>query len=133
MLAKKRIGIISLAIIALPAFVYLFINQYRTELKINGDLHFYYVIFSSAIAILVGFASYLEYKKNKIEKIYYVSIGFIGVGVFYTFHALVTPNMTIGPLFEFPDMISNINAFVLFGDLSRCKVNTLSDNLSCNT
>lgn len=43
----------------------------------------------------------------------------IGVGVFYTFHALVTPNMTVPMLFEFPDSISNISAFVLFGDISR--------------
>jgi diguanylate cyclase (GGDEF)-like protein len=119
MLTKKRIRIISLLIIVLPAFIYLYLNNFRTGLKINGDLHFYYVIFSSAIAILVGLASYLEYKKNKVEKIFYLSIGFIGVGVFYTFHALVTPNMTIGQFFEFPNMISNISVFVLFGDLSR--------------
>jgi diguanylate cyclase (GGDEF)-like protein len=119
MLSKRRISIVSILIIVLPAFIYFYLSNFRTELKPNGDLHFYYVIFSSSIAILVGLASYLEYKKNKVEKIFYLSIGFIGVGVFYTFHALITPNMTMGQIFEFPDMISNISAFVLFGDLSR--------------
>ncbi|MDP3305092.1 MAG: GGDEF domain-containing protein [Erysipelotrichaceae bacterium] len=119
MLTIKRISIISLMIVVLPVFFYFYMADFRTEPMVYGDLHFYYVIFSSAIAILVGLASYLEYKKNRVEKIFYISVGFIGVGVFYTFHALVAPNMKMGQFFEFPNMISNINAFVLFGDLSR--------------
>ncbi len=71
------------------------------------------------IALLLGFAAYLEYKKNKVEKIFYISLGLVGVGVFYTFHALVTPNMSIPQLFTFPDPLTNISAFVLFGDVSR--------------
>ncbi len=119
MLNRKRINLLSLLIVVLPIFIYYYFNNYRNDLRFNGDLHFYYVIFSSLIAFLVGFASYLEYKKNKVEKIFHIAIGFIGVGVFYTFHALVTPNMTIMQLFKFPNNITNISVFVLFGDLSR--------------
>ncbi len=71
------------------------------------------------IALFVGIAAYFEYKKSKTEKIFYISIGFIGVSIFYTFHALVTPGMTIFQPFNFPDQMSNISIFVLLGDLSR--------------
>ncbi len=119
MLTKKRINLLAIAIIIIPIFIYYYLDNYKTGAMNHGDFHFYYVIISSIIALLLGSAAYLEYKKSKVEKIFYISIGLIGVGVFYTFHALVTPNMTIVKLFEFPDMINNISVFVLFGDLSR--------------
>lgn len=106
-------------IIILPIFFYYYLDNFKTEAGHHGDFHFYYVIFSSIIALLLGFTAYLEYKKSKVDKIFYISIGLIGEGVFYTFHALVTPNMAINQLFEFPDPISNISAFVMFGDVSR--------------
>lgn len=118
MLTKKRINLISFMIILVPVLI-CYLNQFSTDPIMKPDLHFYYVVFSSGIALLVGVASYLEYKKSKVEKIFYLSIGFIGVGVFYTFHALVTPNMTMMQPFEFSSVVTNINVFVLFGDLSR--------------
>jgi len=117
-LTKKRLNFFSLMIILVPVLIYN-LNQFSPELIMKPDLHFYYVTFSSGIALLVGAASYLEYRKSKVEKIFYLSIGFIGVGVFYTFHALVTPKMTIMQPFEFASAVININVFVLFGDLSR--------------
>jgi diguanylate cyclase (GGDEF)-like protein len=119
MFTKKRNDLLAIMLIILPILVYYYLSTYRTEISNHGDFHFYYVIISSIIAFLLGFAAYLEYKKSKVEKIFYISIGLIGVGVFYTFHALVTPNMTIVKLFEFPDIVNNISVFVLFGDLSR--------------
>ena len=119
MLTKKRSDLLAIMVIILPVFIYYYLNNYRTEAANHGIFHFYYVIGSSIIALLLGFAAYLEYKQSKVEKIFYISIGLIGVGVFYTFHALVTPNLSIIKLFEFPDIISNISVFVLFGDLSR--------------
>jgi len=116
---KSKVNILAIIIIILPIIIYYYLTRFESESLINSDIHFYYVIFSSIIAILVGFASYLEFKRSKIEKIFYIAIGFMGVGVFYTFHALVTPNMTFVKIFEFPSMLTNINAFVLFGDLSR--------------
>lgn len=134
LITKKRINLISILVIILPILFYNLQNL-NDDIVIKGDLHFYYVIFSSIIAILVGFASFLEYKKNKVEKIFYISIGFIGVGIFYSFHALVTPKMTFGSFFEFPSMISNINAFVFFGDLCRfwlAIMMFIPDNISQN-
>lgn len=119
MLAKKRINFLAFLIIILPIFIYYYLENSRTAASHHGDFHFYYVIFSSLIALLLGFSAYLEYKKSKVDKIFFISIGLIGVGIFYTFHALVTPKMTIIQLFDFPNPISNISAFVLFGDVSR--------------
>jgi len=119
MLIKKRINLIAIILVLIPVLSYYYLSYFELEPKMYSDLHFYYVIFSSIIAILVGFASYIEFKKTKVEKIFYISIGFFGVGIFYAFHALVTPKMSIGNIFEFPSMLSNINAFVLFGDMSR--------------
>jgi len=119
MLIKKRIEFITISLILLPILSYYFLSLFESESKMYSDLHFYYVIFSSIIAILVGVASFIEFKKSRVEKIFYISIGFFGVGILYAFHALVTPKMSFGNIFEFPSMLSNINTFVLFGDMSR--------------
>jgi diguanylate cyclase (GGDEF)-like protein len=121
MVTRKRINIFAIMIILLPIIIYYYLDNFKTPTGggPHADFHLYYVIISSTIAFLLGVAGYLEYKKSKVDKIFYISIGLIGVSVFYTFHALITPNMTIGPLFEFPDPISNISAFVMFGDVSR--------------
>lgn len=119
MFAKKRISMLSIIFILLPIGIALHLNQAQSEHSMHLNIHFYYVMFSSLIALIVGFASYQEYKKNGVEKIFYLSLGFIGVSVFYSYHALITPNLTILQLFNFPTPLSNISAFVLFGDLSR--------------
>ena len=118
MLTKKRINLLAILIIVLPLIFY-YIYNFNNEVQFYADLHFYYVVVSSIIALFVGIAAYYEYKKNKNEKIFYIAIGFIGVAIFYTFHALVTPGMTIFQFFVFPDQITNISIFVLLGDLSR--------------
>lgn len=118
MLTKKRLNILAILIIVLPLIFY-YIYNFNKEVQLNTNIHFYYVIISSMIALFVGIAAYFEYKKNKNEKIFYISIGFIGVAIFYTFHALVTPGITMFQFFKFPDQITNISIFVLLGDLSR--------------
>ncbi|MBS3990771.1 MAG: GGDEF domain-containing protein [Erysipelothrix sp.] len=119
MLGKRGINLIAFGIVLLPFFIYLFLTTYVTEINNHVDFHLFYVLVSSVIAFFLGYAAYLEYRKNKVDKIYFIALGFIGVGVFYTFHALVTPNMTFLKLFEFPSIASNVSAFVMFGDLSR--------------
>lgn len=119
MFRQKGINFIAYGIVLLPIFIYLFLTSLNLELSHQVEFHLYYVLGSSLAAFLLGFAAFLEYRKNKIDKIYFVALGFIGVGIFYSFHALVTPNMTFLKLFEFPDLASNISAFVMFGDLSR--------------
>ena len=100
MLTKKRINLLAILIIVLPLIFY-YIYNFNSEVQFYADLHFYYVIISSIIALFVGIAAYYEYKKNKKEKIFYIAIGFIGVAIFYTFHALVTPGMTMFQFFKF--------------------------------
>lgn len=119
MFTKKRIDLLAIVLIIVPIFIYYYLNNFSTDVSNHGDFHFYYVIVSSLIALLLGFAAFFEYRKSKVVKIFYISIGLIGVGVFYSFHALVTPSMTMMRLFDFPSMVSNISVFVLFGDLSR--------------
>ncbi|GEK88248.1 diguanylate cyclase (GGDEF) domain-containing protein [Alkalibacterium putridalgicola] len=119
MLSNKKINVTASLFIVLPLIVYYYLVNNVSEMSMNIDLHFYYVMFSSAIAFLVGFGAYKEYKKNRVTKIYYIAIAFLGVGVFYTFHALTTPDTAIAQIFNFPDRVDNISVFVLFGDLSR--------------
>lgn len=119
MFTKKRIDLLAIMLIIVPIFIYYYLTNFSTGVSNHGDFHFYYVIISSLVALLLGFAAYFEYRKSKVVKIFYISIGLIGVGVFYSFHAFVTPSMTMMKLFEFPNMVSNISVFVLFGDLSR--------------
>ncbi|SFC23601.1 diguanylate cyclase (GGDEF) domain-containing protein [Alkalibacterium subtropicum] len=119
MLSNKKINVTAGLFIILPLVVYYYLVNNVSEMSMNIDLHFYYVIFSSAIALLVGFSAYKEYKKSRVTKIFFIAIGFLGVGVFYTFHALTTPDTAIAQRFNFPHIIDNINVFVLFGDLSR--------------
>ncbi len=118
MITRKKINLLAILIIISPPILY-YIYNWSNVFQVNPDLHFYYVVISSIIALLVGIAAYYEYKKNKKEKIFYIAIGFIGVSIFYTFHALVTPGMTIFQPFVFADKLSNISIFVLLGDLSR--------------
>ncbi|MCD8573938.1 MAG: hypothetical protein LRY28_00160 [Erysipelotrichaceae bacterium] len=54
-----------------------------------------------------------------MDKIFFIALGFIGVGVFYSFHALLTPELTSFTLIEFPHPIKAISAFVMAGDVSR--------------
>ncbi len=113
----KKYNLLAILIIVVPLILY-YIYNFKTEVQFHPDVHFYYVIISSIIALIVGIAAYFEHKRSKTEKIFYISIGFIGVSIFYTFHALVTPGMYF-QIFTFPDQLSNINIFVLLGDLSR--------------
>lgn len=119
MLSNKKINVTASLFIILPLIVYYYLVNNVTEMSMNIDLHFYYVMFSSAIAFLVGFGAYKEFKKSRVTKIFYIAIGFLGVGVFYTFHALTTPDTAIAQSFNFPDIVDNISVFVLYGDLSR--------------
>ena len=85
----------------------------------NSELHFYYVLISSFIAFLVSVVSYLEYKEKNEVRLFFISIAFLGTSIIYNYHGLVTPNLDLITIFNFPSPESNINAFVLTGDLSR--------------
>lgn len=119
MLSKKATNWSAIIILILPAIIYYHLHNYRTGVVVNADLHFYYVLFSAMIAFFVGFSAFLEYKKSKVEKIFLVSVGFIGLGILYAFHALITPEVTLlqNAGLSFP--VRNISVFVLIGDLSR--------------
>lgn len=119
MFTKRRIDLLAIALIIAPIFVYYYPSDGSFDVSNHGNFHFYYVMISSMVAVLLGVAAYFEYRKSRVEKIFYISVGLIGVGILYTFHALVTPNMTLFTFFDFSDKANNISVFVMFGDLSR--------------
>ncbi|MDZ7834385.1 MAG: hypothetical protein U5K84_02695 [Alkalibacterium sp.] len=82
MLSKKATNWSAIIILILPAIIYYHLHNYRPGVAVNADLHFYYVLFSAMIAFFVGYSAFLEYKKSKVEKIFLVSVGFIGLGFF---------------------------------------------------
>ncbi len=82
----------------------------------NAVYHYYYVMFSSLIALVVMYFSFVEYKKNNLPRLFLVAMGFLGVTIFYGIHALITPGQSV---IVFDNVIDQINAFVFFGDMSR--------------
>jgi len=113
---NKTINFLSLSIIIIPMFLtYYFLNSKEIIWK-NTSFHYYYVILSSLIALVVSAAAYIEFKKMRSKRIFLISLGFVGVGVLYTFHAFITPGKS---LFIFSDIQTQIKAFIFFGDSSR--------------
>lgn len=119
MKTKIRFNTIALCVILLPLFVYIYLVNVGNEHSHHIDFHLFYVLGSSLIAFLLGIAAFLELKRDKVDKIFFIALGFIGVGVFYSFHALLTPELTSFTLIEFPHPIKAISAFVMAGDVSR--------------
>lgn len=116
---NKTFNIIAGGIVIIPVIILYYLLTYHNLVLMNGDVHFYLVSFSSLIAFYISISAYREYKKTNIAKLYFISLGFIGLAVIYSFHAFITPNMTLFTLFQFPDIKCNISMFMLFGDSSR--------------
>ena len=108
----KKTNIIALIILVIPLVLAYQLFDQSKVLYFNGDVHFYYVIFSSFIALSVCFVALMEYKKNKEPKIFLISLGFLGVAIIYGFHAFITPNISFYKYFTFPDIQTNINVFI---------------------
>ena len=113
---RKVIQFISLSIIIIPIFLIYYLLNYNESIWQVPVFHYYYVILSSLIAIAVSRVAFAEYKKTGSKRIFLISLGFLGVGILYTFHALITPGKS---LFIFSDIQTQIKAFIFFGDSSR--------------
>lgn len=113
---RKVIQLISLSIIIIPIFLVYYLLNYNESIWQVPVFHYYYVILSSLIAIAVSRVAFTEYKKTSSKRIFLISLGFLGVGILYTFHALITPGKS---LFIFSDIQTQIKAFIFFGDSSR--------------
>lgn len=79
-------------------------------------VHFYYVLLSSLISLLLGIYAYREFRENRSVRVYYIVIAFLGGAIIYFFHGLITPGYLP---FKFPDIKSHIDGFIFFGDFSR--------------
>lgn len=112
----KRYKFIVSIVVVLPVVIGLYLLGYNNTNVMHTDFHYYYVIFSSVISLLVTVFSYREYVKNQLPRIFLAGLGFLGVTIFYGIHALITPNLSV---VKFTDMGVHLNAFVFFGDLSR--------------
>ncbi|WP_372714458.1 diguanylate cyclase domain-containing protein [Ilyobacter sp.] len=111
----KAINFTLLFIIIIPMFIVYYLSN-RENMWNNYSFHYYYVILSSLVAIAVSGVAFTEYKKTMSKRIFLISLGFLGVGVLYTFHALITPGKS---LFIFSNIQTQIKAFIFFGDSSR--------------
>jgi len=116
---KKQINTIALMVIGLPLLIYVYLLNFDQQHSHHINFHLFYVLGSSLIAFLLGIAAFLEFKRDQVDKIFFIALGFIGVGVFYSFHALLTPGLSLFTLIDFTDPIKEASAFVMAGDVSR--------------
>ncbi|OEH86854.1 hypothetical protein BHU72_00900 [Desulfuribacillus stibiiarsenatis] len=114
-ISRKHIALLVM-VTTIPMILGYIFTQYP-EVHWNApEFHYYYIILSSIGSLFVGIFAYKEYTKSQDFKIFLLSIGFIGITIFYSMHGFVTPGKSIT---DFAQHAHHINAFVFFGDLSR--------------
>jgi two-component system sensor histidine kinase/response regulator len=120
--SKKTSNILILLILIISIFITYYLLKKPDNQFHNAMFHYYYVAFSAIICLIVIILAYFEFRVQNEPKIYFITLGYIGILVTYGFHGLITPGMSI---FEFSTATEQINAFVFFGDFSRLWIATM--------